>query len=224
LNPRKFAHTKEQIASDKIADAAAAAMEARIYELPRKQGGMDMRAEDAAHRAAMVSLGKRSILFRLGNRPDEMKGAIEELVEMLMLARDKVGRRRVDLDVRTCGLVAQVALLELAHDRCQECLGRGEVEDHSLKGLEGRQPMRVCGSCMGQKRRRYDEDERIIALGRCAAPNDSVKAAKLLRRDKRLTQIVRAVEFAKGELLAAERVAVEGAGLMIERWQSEDMK
>lgn len=224
MSPKRYAQTREAVAADRISDATAAAMVAQVYALPRRKGGMDLSAADASRRAAMVSLGKRFMLFRLGSRMEELPHAVEELVVMLRKPKNAGDRPIVDLDVRRCAWVATAAIYELTFDRCGTCLGRGQVVDHTVQGLEGRQPMRECGTCHGQKRRQLNEDERIGFLARAINPLDHGAAAKILRHDPRLKNtVMNGVSAAKSVLLEAERIAVEGAGLMVERWGVEDV-
>lgn len=233
MNPRKYAQVREAVAADKAPEAVGAAQCAHVYMMPEDRiaaaakklaGGMDLSGEDAALRAAKVSLGKKSMLFRFGSRPKEFPGAVEELVVILRKEKRKDGEPRITLNAGTVELVAKCALHELAFDRCGTCMGRGEVEDHDLKGLEGKQPMRPCQTCHGQKRRPRNEDDRVLLLARLQAPEDPAGAAKALRANPRLRDITSAVDCAKGVLLESERISVEGAGLMLERWGTEDLK
>lgn len=226
MSPKRYSTTKEAISADRLSDATAGAMVAQVYELPKKHGGMDMDALTAARRAAMVSLGKRSMLFHFGNRHEEAAPAVEELVAILRNPRDPrelTGPPQVKQPVHKCAWIARAALYELTFDRCGSCFGRGEVEDHNLK-IEGRQPMKSCETCFGSGRRRYNEDFRIKTFARAVNPEDEAGAEKSLRKmpSRELHALLDCVNVAKGVLLAAERVAVEGTGLMLERWKTED--
>lgn len=225
-----FGFIKESIAANRIATAQAtgAAMCPEVYQLPRAEGGQDL-SPNEAHRAVMlVSLGKKSILFRHGNDAGERTGAIEELAAMLKKARDRRGLARVPFAQQICACIAGAALYELAVDKCFACNAAGEVPDHDVKQLEGRQPMRVCPSCMGARRRRHTEDERIQCLAkewvqafpaqRVDDPEAVTIVAKSLRNHARLRELLLGIDYAKGILLEAERVATENTARMVEKW------
>lgn len=231
MNPKAFALTKESLAADRpeAAQAAGAAMCAEVLQFPATKNpdtnGRNLEAVEAHRIVAQVRLGKHSILYRLGNDASERAEAVDELATILKRAKDKKGQSRFGFDVRICNCIAATAIDELAFDNCKPCMGSGVVRDHDLPALEGRQPMRVCGACQGQKRHRFTEDQRITklaeewvrAFGFGQEVADLHIIAKGIRRHKRLRDILGAVDYAKGELLTCERVAVEETGLMLER-------
>ena len=219
MKARQFALTKESIAASRTAatQAVASAQVADIALARAANSGRD--GEDAARRAALVSLGKKSVMYRFGNAQNERSGAIEELVPIL-----RADLRGVALPVHLLDVIAGAALQELTDDRCFTCFGRGLVPDHSVEGREGKQPMRICDKCNGMLRRKFDEDARIKGLAQqyvarsklrieSHAELDSLVAAadKQIRKSRQLRPLLNAVDFAKGVLLSAERAAVEGA-------------
>lgn len=217
---KAFARTKEEIATTGLCDAVGGAQVAEVYQIAR---GRNLDAAEAHRIVAQVSLGKHSILFRLGNDARERKGALDELTAMLRGAKTKRGEMRFPFNMRISRCIAGVALNELAIDMCFDCKGAGVVPDHDIAGLEGRQPMKVCPACMGAKRRRYGEDERVLSLAKewCAqhggAPEDATVIAETFRSERRMEEMVSAINYAKGELITCERVATEETAKMLER-------
>jgi hypothetical protein len=241
MNRKAFLRTRDQLATTGMPCAVGSAQVAAVYLLPdlskehqairerfNGPGGRNLDANDAHRIVAQVSLGKHSMLFRLGNDPKERAPAIGELTFILQRARRKVGGRLVPFPQNVCECVATVALDELTIDMCPTCSGAGVVRDHSLEDLSGPQPMRQCPSCAGSLRRRYTDDERIMALAKAwiaafsAKPLDDPGApsivANSLRKHPHLQKLLYAIEYAKHELLAAERVAVEETARMVGRW------
>lgn len=220
ISRKSFARVKEAIAAcrPKAAEAVASAQVLDIGLARDPQSGRS--GEDAARRAALVSLGKKSILYRFGNAQNERSGAIEELVLILKAEGRKFSHPWT-------AIVAATALHELKDSQCQVCRGRGVVPDHAVEALEGRQPMRECGGCHGQKRRRWNEDDRVLMMARffvdltvTAETGEEFNAltsdaATALRKSRRLADMRHAVDFAKHVLIDAERAAVEGAGLAL---------
>lgn len=222
MRPKTFSVVKEGIAAAKPA-ATEAVASAQIVDrvLAAANSGRD--GEAAARRAAMMSLGKKSILFRFGNAPSEREGIVSDVGEILKGDGKQFPINLVDV-------IAGTALHELTFDRCVTCLGRGLVPDHSVEAMVGRQPMKTCPTCIGQKRRRFSEDARVNVLARHIAAearinhesddeyNDFVTfTATELRSSRRIREVLRAVDFAKSILLDAERAAVEGAAIQSER-------
>jgi hypothetical protein len=87
----------------------------------------------------------------------------------------------------------------------------------------GRQPMTICHTCSGSRKRKYDTDERVLALAKAWAgimgvDDSGGSIAQEMRADKRLQAHLEAIEWARGKLLEAERMAVEGTAEMLERW------
>lgn len=226
MKAKTFARVKEAIAAAQpAANEAVASATVRDLALARDETA-GQSGEDAARRAAMVSLGKKSILFRFGNAQNERSGLIEELGAIM--AND--ARYPSHLQA----VIAGTALHELTFDKCGTCFGRGEVQDHSIQGREGRQPMKQCDSCGGMKRVRFKEDERIQLLARLIAADAKIDheddtayhefvtfTAKELRSSRRLREILSAVGFGKQKLLEAEREATEGAAFALERAKPE---
>lgn len=216
MRAKVFAVVKEGIAAGRknSLEAAGAAMCAEVYQIPRTPKTPEARnltAEEAHRIVAMVSLGKKSILYRLGNMAQERRGAIDELSSML-LRRKPNGRPFAKALVRA---IAGTALHELAFDVCASCKGSGVIRDHDLQALEGRQPMKVCPTCMGAKRFRFNEDQRTKRLAEEWRPDDAKAAAKELRASARLGAILAAVDTGRATLLEAERIAVEESGYML---------
>ena len=235
MNPKAFAITKEGMAANhpNVAQAAGAAQCAEILQMPRAKGGQDLEAEAAAKVVGQISLGKKTLMTRHSNVLSERAGAIDELCVMLELAVYRDGERRVPFEVEICRCIAATALDELTFDGCSLCFGRGQVRDHNLDKLEGPQPMMECPRCKGKRRLRFNEDQRVENLARewVAAfpgqPLNDPEAVRLvgnaLRKDERFRKISSAVDYAKGVILESERIAVEQAGLMLERWGVEDV-
>lgn len=227
MRAKTFALVKESMARGGEAGAVGGAQVAEVFQIPtaahtrvvgmhkvRVEGGRNLDADGAHRIVAQVSLGKHSVLFRLGHDPKERAGVIDELSIMLKRSRNK--GRTVPFSMKVCRLIAAAACDELALDMCPTCWGAGEVR---MKGaeIEGRQPMTVCPTCSGAKRRRYTEDERIARLAK-AWGGDAKRNAKELRAHKRLHEIIAAIDSAKGMLIESERVAVEEVARMSERW------
>lgn len=229
MSAKPFSFIKESLAADKpaTAQAAGAAMCAEIYEFPKKQGGRDLTANEAHRIVALVSLGKKTILFRHGNRAEERLGAIDELSVILKNAKHRNGRRKVPFDVVTCRCIAGVALAELAIDMCPACMGAGQVR--MTNQTEGRQPMMACPTCSGKLKRVYKEDERVDSLAAewlLQHPQEPEEKqteirraiAKDLRAHPKLSDLTDAIDYAKKRLIEAERVATEETARMLERW------
>jgi hypothetical protein len=242
-----YGRMKEEIAADRPAVAAAggAAMCAEVLQFPVKgvvevggkqyeiSGGRNLEANEAHRIVAMVSLGKKSILFRLGNHPLERVGIVDELGAIIKSTKNKQGNLRFRFDFRVCNCIAATAIDELAKDQCFTCNGAGVERDHDVQALEGPQPMRVCSACMGAKRRRYSEDERVLNLAKewilafqestwhkadRAGREDMIATiANGIRRHRKLHEMMSATDFAKGKLIECERVAAQETGAMLER-------
>jgi hypothetical protein len=226
MRARTFAKVKEDISAGKPAanEAVGSAQVRNLHEYDPFTKTVKSAGPDAARRAALISLGKKSILFRFGNAQNERSGAIEELGAIL---RGSASKYPVHLTAVICG----TALHELTFDQCGTCFGRGEVQ---VQDLEGRQPMSICGTCNGLKRTRFKEDERIPLLARYIAATAKIDhendieyhefvtfTAKELRSSRRLREILHAVDFATGLILDAERASVEGAAQALGKGDQE---
>lgn len=236
MRAKTFAVVKESIATGGHCDAVGSAQVPANYSsdcveasnvVPIRRD-RDMSAREAHRIVARVSLGKHSMLFRLGNDAAERAHAIDELSVMLKKAD---GAKKVPFDMRFCRCIAATALDELAIDMCFECKGAGVVRDHDHGTLEGKQPMKPCPSCGGARRRRYNEDERIGKLAvefriqmrlDCESQIEEKRAdteiAKQLRGHKWAHRMIESIEMAKGILLESERIATEETANMLERW------
>lgn len=242
-----YGRMKEEIAANRpaVALAGGAAMSAEVLQFPKKgtvdinghryetRDGRNLDANEAHRIVAQVSLGKKSILFRLGNHPGERDGILEELGIMLRRAKDKKGDSRWGLDTATCRIVAASAIYELTVDQCFKCQGAGEVRAHENEDLEGKQPMMVCPTCHGARRWRYTEDQRIAklaeewillvdrktwddaAIGQRKDMISTVGAS--LRKNKKIGDMLSAIDWGKGKLIECERVAAQETGAMLER-------
>lgn len=218
------ASIKELLAASKLGEAAGAAMCPEMLQVPKKAGGQEMAAEEAERTAALVSLGRKAVIFHHGGSVHERAGAIDELLPMLERARNRHGRRIVHFAEVVTRCVAAVALEELRADKCTVCHGKGQIQ---VANVEGRQPTTMCPKCSGGLLRRFNEDERIGRLARewlamCPAdPEDKTavsEVAKELRKHSRLRELLFAIDYAKGKLLEAERVVTEQSEKMVERW------
>lgn len=204
--------------------AVASAQVAHIGVARAANTGRD--GEAAARQAALISLGKKSVMYRFGNAQNERSGAVEEL-EAILLGD---GRRFFHPWPE---VVAATALHELTFDRCGVCFGRGEVPDHSGAETIGRQPMRECGECKGQKRVRHNEDARVLTMARHFVATTKIKhesiaeyeehvtiSGTVLRKSKEFRELVNAVDYCKHVLIEAERAAVEGAAVALGRMKA----
>lgn len=217
MSRRAFSVTKEQLAAGRLGEAVGTAQVAQIHMLPRRLGGKDMDGPQAARLSAMVSLGKKVVLFRHGSFVAERQGVIEECAALFAPVDVPTGlvdhHARVNLPPHRCKVVVAAALHEIAFDKCDTCFDRGEVQDHSIQALIGRQPMRICETCKGTKRRRFNEDERVEELAREMTPakakagtlDDNKKWLREMSAEAR--KMLSAVDYAKSVLLEAERVA-----------------
>lgn len=230
MRRKTFALVKEAVATGSHADALGGAQVAKVYQIPERphkvrhgrstvavSGGRNLTANEAHRIVALVSLGKRSVLFRIGNDVRERGGAIHELATFL---RDRKDKTPFPENVRRC--IAAAALDELAHDKCPVCKGRGVIP--MVADAEGRQPMAQCPSCAGSLKRRYSDDERILKLAREWAnvnpkePGDVTVIAGELRKHPRLHALLASIGTARAILIEAERVAIEETARMAERW------
>jgi hypothetical protein len=244
MSRKAFAITKEELAAGRLADAVGSAQNAKVFQTPREgfvvihgkrhriTGGRNLDADEAHRIVALVALGKKSIVFRSqrnrrpidGAQASERAEAIQDLAHMLKRSRTS---DTSTFAMNICRCIASVAMDELAIDMCEACAGAGEMPDHNLQQLEGRQPMKVCPTCMGSRRRRYNDDQRITSLAKAwishypAQPLDDPAAVSVvaasLRKHKQCQRMLAAIVFAKGILLEAERVATEETARMVER-------
>jgi hypothetical protein len=112
---------------------------------------------DASRTAFLCSLGVDLIAFKFAHRASSKADAEDKLAIALSWKRFKgVGDRER-------GKIAACAVREWAVDICPSCAGARQVPDKI--GIEGAQPMRPCMTCSGTGKRRYDDSERIEALG-----------------------------------------------------------
>lgn len=227
MTERSFS-IKELMAAGKISDAIAHAMCPEMLQTPKHLGGQNMEAREAERTAALVSLGRKSVIFRHANDLSERAGAIEELYPILYEAKDRRGRSIAPFSESWIRCIAGAALEELRDDKCIECHGAGQVP-MTNQAVEGRQPMMICGKCGGGLlRKNFSEDSRIARLTAewlklyPPHPDDSeapTAVAQMMRGHRRLNTLIFAIEFAKGKLLEAERIASEQAAKMLERWK-----
>lgn len=110
--------------------------------------------------AHLVTLGRDLIAFKYSHSADAHEKAISGLT-------DALGWKKAEhhLRPRQRPQVARWAIQEWVIDSCPTCWGRKIVPDHDIQGLEGRQPMKNCGTCSATGKRRYDDAERREALG-----------------------------------------------------------
>jgi hypothetical protein len=236
MRAKTFAMVKETIATGGMADAVGSAQipanyssdcvePSNVVQMKRER---DVSASDAHRIVARVSLGKHSVLFRLGNDAAERAHAIDELSRIL---KKSDGPKKVPFNMQICRCIAGAALDELAFDTCAECTGRGVVRDHDNETLEGKQPMKTCPACGGARRWRHNEDGHISSLAkawriqvgvRCETQIEERRAdaeiATQLRANKSMHRMVECLEYAKSILLESERIAVEETATMVERW------
>lgn len=155
------------------------------------------RGKSADRGACYSALGVDVVRFKWANVPAAKSDAEGQLAAMLAWPRFNLR-----LSERECLKVARQALMEHTIDFCPRCRGAKEVPDHSVKDLEGRQPMKSCPSspegCGGTGKRHYPDAERIASLG--AAFADALFEAHAI-------------------LTRAEGMAVENAARLLERWR-----
>lgn len=145
-------------------------------------------ASDASRTAFLCSLGVDLISFKYAHRAASKADAEDKLAAALSWRKVKgVGAKERDK-------IAAWAVREWAVDVCPSCSGARQVPDKI--GVEGLQPMRSCGVCAGSGKRRYDDSERIEAMG------DSFS---------------RAMSEAHGLIGRAEALAIDMAKRMLER-------
>jgi hypothetical protein len=234
MKAKLFAMLKERIAAGGLSAEVGGAQVAEVYQIEKAKKGRDLSAEDAERIAADVGLGRKSMLFRLGNHPLERAGVIDQLGESLKRAEGRHGGRIVPFNIALCRCIAAVAIDELALEMCFTCKGAGQVRDHDHQKLEGKQPMKPCPTCAGAKRWRYGEDERVKNMAKAwtsqagmrfeseAECLDAQRAVAEQLRSDRLQALINSIEYARQRLLAAERVAVLETAGMCERWAPGD--
>lgn len=246
MRAKTFAMVKEGLAVGRHAAEVGGAQVAEVYQIDHYRGGRGLTGEEAHHLAAQVRMGKCTLAFRIGNDPKERANAIEDLFSTVKGATMRGGSQRFRFNQDWARCVAAVAMDELTIGMCITCRGAGQVRNHDQQKLEGKQPMKVCPSCSGERKRRYSEDERVKSLARSyvlqqrlytseeerealhhafiaerTMPSRLVgilaQIANDLRADRKLDDFNRAIDFAKGEVLASERLAVESVAVMLER-------
>lgn len=221
LSAKSYAILKEAMATGAFPAESGAS---QIAEVIVAQSGGRLDARDAERVSAMRAMGKANNLFRNGKNPAERKTAVAFLWRMVKREETREGRPRWRFSKTTCVCVSTVAVDETCWDACPTCQGAGVVPmGFSEQKIDGRQPMTTCHTCMGSRKRKYDTEERVAALAKAWAGIMGVddadgSIAREIRADKRLRGFIDAIEWGRGKLLEAERMAVEGAAEMLERW------
>lgn len=208
---------KLAIAAGRVPCALGAA---QIPEVQERETG-DVKA--ALRVVAQVSLGKRSILFRVGNLATERGEALDELALMMLTRPRRSGKffRHRPLCREALRCIAAVALDELTADLCNACGGRGEMQ--VVGDAEGRQPMMPCYTCAGTGIHKPEEHERVVMLSRemvrqrCCTSEESVEHA--IEQYGPVAFLMDEIDRARALILEAERVAVEETAKMLERWR-----
>lgn len=151
---------------------------------------------DVGRAAHLCSLGTDLIAFKYAHRAESHWPAIVGLSEALAWRNPRFPLKLRDGQRSS---VARWAVQEWVINFCPSCSGKGEIPDHSIEGLEGRQPMKPCQTCAGTGLRRYDDNERREALGD-------------------LEHLERGLSVAHDLIGKAERLAVRTAKELLERW------
>jgi len=198
-----YSRIKEAMAAGKFPAESGASQIPEVI-VAQSDGRLDFK--DAERISAMRAMGKANTLFRHGSNAKERETVIDFLWVMVKREETREGKPRWRFPKTTCKCVAMVAADETCWDVCPTCKGAGVVPmDFANSPPEGRMPMVTCGTCQGTRKRRYTLDERAKAL------------IAEIRKDKRLHGFIEAIEWCRGKLLEAERMAVEGAAQMLER-------
>ena len=157
------------------------------------------RSRAAERQAQLAGLGVHLIAFKFSHRVSSKADAEDRLC--LVLGWETGGKSTwgICLSGSKRLVVAKQAVIEFAIDVCPTCKGAGEIPDG--KGVQGAQPMKLCPAvpygCGGTGKRRYNDQERLSAMGG--------------RFDK-------ALSVAHGIIGRAESLAVEQAKKMLERY------
>lgn len=120
----------------------------------------DRRVNHAAEESFLIGLGGDLIALKYGRRTASKVSAQANLAQALSWKRLRLGLTDLQRD-----RISWWAIREWTIDACTPCMGSGKVAAHDVEGLEGAQPMETCPTCQGAGKRRYDDAERIQALG-----------------------------------------------------------
>lgn len=220
MRTRTFGAVKIGVA---LGHQAAAVGGAQVFEMQQERlGGGEAAIAPAMRFIARISLGKRSIIFRIGNDAAERAHAIDELTSILAKLKNKRSAVTVPFNMEMIRCIAAAALDEMTIDMCETCKGATQVP--MVSEVEGVQPMTQCPTCSGSGRRRYAEDERILKIAKefvaanRARGSDVTVVAKELRKHDRLRELLFSVDVAKGVIAESERMAVEETAKMLEKW------
>lgn len=178
---KRRADVKVAIAAGRLAAQLGAAQIPEAYP-----------ARDAERQIALVSLGKRSIMYRIGLDATERPFAIEELATMLKRARGRGREPRWALPIGDLRVAAAIALDGLAVDLCPKCGGRSALWS--------------CRGCSAARSRLWGANERLLAGGRVV--NDLEYSAVLMA----------VIEASREILLSAEAAAADAAARMAGGW------
>jgi hypothetical protein len=129
----------------------------RLTALAAIQNATANRSLNTAH---LCSVGKDLVAFKYSHRVASRAAAEEGLVLCLVDKRNRGQLQLSDTDIQR---IASWAIHEWAVDVCNSCKGAREVP--AAPEIEGVQPMKPCVTCHGTGRRRYEDHERITAMG-----------------------------------------------------------
>lgn len=211
ISQRAFGSIKEALAKDQLSDAVGAAQVPETYSVPKDRGGRDLTDEEAKRIAGLVSTGRNLLLLVAAQGKDREREAgmvVEDLFRIIRKAKVK-RKMRFDFDKAMCKAVARLAVNEFVNSQCGTCFGAGEVRLNA--DTQGRQAMISCHSCLGTglvKHGNTERAERLAVL--LGATTDSVSKAP------RLNEIMLCVDWSKGRLGEAIRMAVEETAYQLE--------
>lgn len=211
ISQRAFGSIKEALAKDQLSDAVGAAQVAEAYAIPKDRGGRDLTEEEAKRIAALVFTGRNLLLLvasRGKDRNDEAIKVIDDLFRLIRRAKVK-RRMRFDFDKAMCRAVAELAVNEFINSQCGTCSGAGQVRLNA--DAQGRQAMISCHSCLGTGLVKHNASERSEKLAvLLKATTDAIS------KTPRLDEIMACLDWSKGKLGEAIRLAVEETAYQLE--------
>lgn len=211
ISQRAFGSIKEALAKDQLSDAVGAAQVAQAYAIPKDRGGRDLTDEEAKRIAGLVSTGRNLLLLVAAQGKDREQEAIAVAEDLFrIIRRAKVKRKmRFDFDKTMCKAVAKLAVNEFVNSQCGTCFGAGEVRLNA--DTEGRQAMISCHNCLGTGLVKHNNNERTEKLAILLnIPGDVVS------QTPRLNEIMVCLDWSKGRLGEAIRLAVEETAYQLE--------
>lgn len=211
ISQRAFGSIKEALAKDQLSDAVGAAQVAQAYAIPKDRGGRDLTDDEAKRIAGLVSTGRNLLLLVAAQGKDREHEALAVAEDLFrIIRRAKVKRKmRFDFDKTMCKAVAKLAVNEFVNSQCGTCFGAGEVRLNA--DTQGRQAMISCHSCLGTGLVKHGNNERTDKLAVLLnIPRDVVS------QTPRLNEIMNCLDWSKGRLGEAIRLAVEETAYQLE--------